>query len=86
MSAGVPAGYVEAIHDPGEALLVTDGQEFWVPKRAIHPSSQVKKLRDKGRLTVEQWWAEEELCKILATREAKQVAEPIKPRRGRRRA
>jgi hypothetical protein len=53
---------VEAKVETDLALLCEiDGEEKWVPKKAIHDDSEVYSMKNStGTLVVERWWAEKE--------------------------
>lgn len=61
MSATASFEDCTAMKETDKALLIDiDGEEYWVPKSAIHDDSEVydNDEHDTGKLVVHLWWAE----------------------------
>jgi hypothetical protein len=53
---------VECIHETTDAIKVLiDGEEKWIPKKAVHDDSEVYGKGHTGSLVVYSWFAEKEL-------------------------
>lgn len=43
-----------------KAIKIDTGRNgTWIPRKAVHPSSQVREKDDKGRMVIQRWFAKD---------------------------